>query len=226
MGILSRFGEIMSANLGALLDRAEGKNAEKLLDEYLRKAQSDLGQLKAEAAASAAWERAARRELDELDAQIEKYGRYARGAVEQGQEADARKFLAAQVELQQKRPAAAARASQAEEDGRKMRELAQKLNGDMDLIAARLRGLKGQIAAVRQQEKMNSLQGGALSQFDRIEEEIQRRQDKADAMAELQKGEDGALEDLKRKYGGSPAPAASGDPVEEALRKLREETGT
>ena len=49
MGILKRFGDIMSANINALLDKAE--DPEKMIDQYLRDLNSDLGKVKAETAA-------------------------------------------------------------------------------------------------------------------------------------------------------------------------------
>lgn len=229
MGILSRFGDIMSANVNALLDKLESKNAEKLLDEYLRQAQSDLGQLKAEAAAALASEKSAKRELEELDASIEKYGRYARAAVQDGEEADARKFLTYQQDLKGKRAALAARVAELEENSRKMREMTQKLHGDMDVIASRLRGLKSQVAVVRQQERVNQLnaEGGALSKLDQIEESLRQRQDRAQAMEALNRGTDSSLDDLIQKYDQAAASAVlpEEDPVEEALRRLKEEAG-
>ncbi len=43
-GIMKRFGDIMSANLNALLDKAE--DPEKMVDQYLRNLESDLGKVK------------------------------------------------------------------------------------------------------------------------------------------------------------------------------------
>ena len=40
MGILTRFKDIMSANINALLDKAE--NPEKMIDQYLRNLENDL----------------------------------------------------------------------------------------------------------------------------------------------------------------------------------------
>ena len=229
MGILSRFGDIMSANVNALLEKLESKNAEKLLDEYLRQAQRDMGQLKAEAAAALAAEKSARRDLNDLDASIEKYGKYARTAVLDGEEADARKFLVYQQDLKAKRSALAGRVTELEVNSRKMREMTQKLHGDMNVIASRLRGLKSQVAVVRQQERMNQLnaEGGALSQLNKIEKSLQQRQDQADAMAELGQSADSDLDDLIRKYDQAAADAVlpETDPVEEALRRLKEESG-
>ena len=48
MGILTRFKDIMSSNINALLDRAE--DPEKMIDQYLRNLNSDLGKVKSETA--------------------------------------------------------------------------------------------------------------------------------------------------------------------------------
>ena len=51
MGILTRFKDIMSANINALLDKCE--DPEKMIDQYMRNLESDLGKVKAETAANA-----------------------------------------------------------------------------------------------------------------------------------------------------------------------------
>ena len=61
MGILTRFKDIMEANINALLDKAE--DPEKMVDQYLRNLESDLGKVKAETAAVMADEAKAKREL-------------------------------------------------------------------------------------------------------------------------------------------------------------------
>ena len=48
MGILTRFKDIMSANINALLDKCE--DPEKMIDQYMRNLESDLGKVKAETA--------------------------------------------------------------------------------------------------------------------------------------------------------------------------------
>ena len=59
MGILSRFGDIMRANINDLLTGAENKNAEKLLNQYLRDAREDNTQVKNETSSVMAEETAA-----------------------------------------------------------------------------------------------------------------------------------------------------------------------
>ena len=73
MGILSRFGDIMRANINDLLTGAENKNAEKLLNQYLRDAREDYTQVKNETSSVMAEETAAKRRLDEINDQIARY---------------------------------------------------------------------------------------------------------------------------------------------------------
>ena len=80
--ILKRFGDIMSANINALLDRAE--DPEKMIDEYLRDIENDLGKVKAETAAVMATETKAKRELDECTQDAAKMQRYAEKALMAG----------------------------------------------------------------------------------------------------------------------------------------------
>ncbi len=60
-GILSRFKDIMSSNINALLDKVE--DPMKMIDQYLRNLESDLGKVKAETAAVMAEETKSKRDL-------------------------------------------------------------------------------------------------------------------------------------------------------------------
>ena len=71
MGILTRFKDIMSANINALLDKCE--DPEKMIDQYMRNLESDLGKVKAETASVMAEETRCKRELDECTADVAKY---------------------------------------------------------------------------------------------------------------------------------------------------------
>ena len=91
MGILSRFKDIMSANINALLDKAE--DPEKMIDQCLRNLNSDLGKVKSETAAVMAEEARAKRALDECNDEILSMQSYAVKAIQAGNEEDAKKFL-------------------------------------------------------------------------------------------------------------------------------------
>ena len=62
MGILSRFKNIMAANINALLDRAE--DPAKMIDQTLRNLTVDLAEVKKETAGVMAEETRTRREAD------------------------------------------------------------------------------------------------------------------------------------------------------------------
>ena len=91
MGIIQRFKDIMSANINALLDKAE--NPEKMIDQYLRNLESDLAKVKQETASVMAEETKAKRQLDECTSEIAKMQSYAERAVLAGNDEDAKKFL-------------------------------------------------------------------------------------------------------------------------------------
>src|SRR5690625_1218600 len=91
MSILRRFKDIMASNINALLDKAE--DPEKMIDQYLRNLNRDLGQVRSETATIMAEEQRAKRELNECQAEINKMQNYAIKAIEAGNEDDARKFL-------------------------------------------------------------------------------------------------------------------------------------
>ena len=63
MGILKRFKDIMSANINAMLDKAE--DPEKMIDQYLRDLQEDLRNVKSETAPVMADETRCKRALDD-----------------------------------------------------------------------------------------------------------------------------------------------------------------
>ena len=86
-GIIKRFTDIMSSNLNALLDRAE--DPAKMIDQYMRDLESDLGKVKAETAAVMAEETRAKRRLAQCDEEIGKMQDYARRAITAGNDQDA-----------------------------------------------------------------------------------------------------------------------------------------
>ena len=103
MGILTRFKDIMTSNINALLDKCE--DPEKMIDQYLRNLERDLGKVKAETASVMAEEKRTKRELDECSDEIDKMIRYAEKALLAGSEADARTFLETKQTLETKQKA-------------------------------------------------------------------------------------------------------------------------
>ena len=84
MGILQRFSDIVSANVNALLDKAEDPG--KMIDECLRKATKDLAEVKQETAGVMAEESRTKRLVDDNAAQVAKYEALAKKALLAGNE--------------------------------------------------------------------------------------------------------------------------------------------
>lgn len=223
MGILQRFKDIMSSNINALLDKAE--DPEKMIDQYLRNLNRDLGKVKSETASIMAEEQRSKRVLDECKADIEKMQKYALKALEAGNEDDARKFLerkatltSKETELQQSYELASSNATQ-------MRQMHDKLVSDIHELESRRSMLKGKAAVAKTQQRINkigsSITGAndSISAFGRMEDKVNKALDEARAMEELNRGAQDDINDLTAKYD-------TGVDVEDELAALRAQLET
>ena len=227
-GILSRFKDIMSSNINALLDKVE--DPMKMIDQYLRNLESDLGKVKAETAAVMAEETKSKRELDECVDSINKMQTYAEKALLSGNEADARTFLSKKGELNNKLISRQQTYDIAKENSTKMREMHDKLIKDISQLNTRRDELKAKMAVANTQEKLNkigsSVNGaiGNMSKFDEMEAKINKKLDTANAMAELnnsQKEEN--IEDLIAKYDNETKNTSS--EIDDELSELKSKLG-
>lgn len=226
MGVLTRFKDIMAANINALLDKCE--DPEKMIDQYMRNLESDLGKVKAETASVMAEETRAKRELDECTQQVNKMQSYAEKALRAGNESDARAFLekkqqlvSTQSSLQQSYDIAAANAA-------KMRQMHDKLVKDIESLEARRAAIKAKVKTAKAQERINSVGSSVLGAnnsmeaFNKMEEKANRMLDEANAMAELnQSQEDADIDNLAAKYDAEPANTA----VDDELAALKAQMG-
>ncbi len=205
MGIISRFTDIMSANINAVLKDAESKNADKLLEKYLRDAQDDLMQVKSETAAVIAEETAAKRDVENCKEQMAKYEKYAADAAVAGNDGDALKFIEAKLELTSKLAEYENRLTLCTENAKRMREMLVKLSEDIEAAQSKLKELKAKLSVAEASEKINKLgekmAGSSLNGFDSVAEQLQKRIDAADARAALdQENKANELDDLVDKY--------------------------
>ena len=91
MGILSRFGDIVQANVNAVLDKMEDPS--KMIDQYLRELNENLAEVKKETAGVMAEETRTRRLMEENQAEAARYEDLAKQALLAGNEGDAKVFL-------------------------------------------------------------------------------------------------------------------------------------
>ena len=225
MGIVSRFKDIMSANINALLDKAE--DPEKMIDQYLRNLESDLGKVKAETAAVMAEETRSKRQLDECTAEVAKYQQYAEKALLAGKEADARQFLAKKAQLVEEQTALQQTYEVAQSNAAKMRQMHDKLSKDIAELNSRKASIKAKIAAAKAQERINKVGSSVagvsnnMSAFDRMEAKANQMIDQANAMAELNaSAADNDIENLASKYDTAASPA-----VDDELAALKAQMG-
>jgi phage shock protein A len=205
MGILTRFKDIMSSNINALLDRAE--DPEKMIDQCLRNLNSDLGKVKAETAAIMAEEQRAKRSLDECKEKITKMQTYAVKALEAGNENDARKFLEEKASLTAKKAELEETYNLAAANAANMRQMHDKLVTDIGELEARKDMIKGKLSVAKAQERMNKIgssvagANNSIASFEKYEEAADKALDRANAMAELNRSSsEKSVKDLTRKY--------------------------
>lgn len=226
MGILTRFKDIMSSNINALLDKAE--DPEKMIDQCLRNLNSDLGKVKSETAAIMADEQRAKRQLDECTQEINKIQNYAAKAVSAGNDDDARLFLekkqtlvASQAELQQIYNSAHA-------NSENMRAMNDKLVKDIAKLQERRNSIKAKMNIARTQEHINQMvsntngANNSINAFERMEAKADQMLDRANAMAELNNSGHDSIDDLKAKYDSAPG-GDSG--IEDELAALKASLG-
>ena len=222
MGVIQRFKDIMSANINALLDKAE--NPEKMIDQYMRNLEDDLGNVKAETASVMAEQARAKREYEEACQTVEKYQKYAEKAVLAGNDADAKVFLQSKKTAQIKADGLKTAYETADANAQKMRQMHDKLVNDLASLKARKEAIKAKVAVAKAQERVNqigsSLKGVAnnLSAFDRMEEKADKMLDTANAMAQLNESASTDVDELVLKYDAASAGTSELDDKLAALK--------
>lgn len=216
MGIISRFRDIMAANINALLDKAE--DPEKMIDQTMRNLTKDLAEVKQETAAVMADEQRCKRELEECNNEIAKMQTYAEKALLAGNEADAMKFLeqkntltAKQASLQQTYDVAAANAM-------KMRQMHDKLVNDINELNSRRDAIKAKMKVAKTQQRLNKLNStmtdssSSISAFERMEAKANSMLDQANAMSELNLStQESGVDALAAKYDAAPDAAVKSE---------------
>ena len=226
MGIMTRFKDIMAANFNALLDRAE--DPEKMIDQYLRNLEQDFAKVKAETASIMAEEKSAKRKLDECDEEIARMTEYAKKAVAAGNDGEAKQFLTRKAELTEKRTVLEQNYTLACDNSAKMRQMHDKLAGDIASLKSKRDMLKAKVKVAETQKKINQMGSGLadagnnMAAFDRMEDTVNKMLDEANAMSELNASSEGnSIEELAKKYDAQSGNSA----VDDELAALKAEMG-
>lgn len=224
MAILSRFNDIIKANINALLDKMEDPS--KMIDQYMRDLLEDLAEVKRNTAGVMAEEARTKRLVDENQAEVDKYAGYAKKALLAGNEDDARVLIGKKQELEASGAGLKTAYATARENARKMRQMHDKLVSDIETLKARSSAIKAKVSVAKTQEKLNDASSavgksaGVQNAFGRMEDKADRMLDQAAAMAELNTEPIDEARALEEKYAKMGTPS-----VDDELAKLKGELG-
>ena len=224
MSVLGRFKNIMSANIHALLDKAEDPAV--MIEQTMRDLANDLSEVKKETAGVMAEETRTRREADANIEEVKKNMELARKALSAGNEDHARVFLNKKHELEAKGLKLQKLAEAAQANAVQMRQMHDKLVKDISSLNARKATIRSNIAVAKATEKVNKMGSAgskaesALSAFERFERQAQERIDRSNALSKLNEvpgDEAAALSELYKSGGGAA--------IEDELTALKVEMG-
>lgn len=225
MGMLDRFTDIIKANINDLLDKAE--DPAKMIDQYLRDLTENLAEVKQETAGVMAEETRTKRLFDDNAAEIAHYDELARKALTAGSEDDARTFLAKKKQYEGKADGLKTTCDAAHENATKMRQMHDKLVGDIEELNGRREGIKAKVAVAKTQDKVNEISStsdraaGTQTAFDRMEAKADNMLDRSNAMNELNEQPVDAAAALEEKYAAGDTDAT----VDAELAKLKADMG-
>lgn len=225
MGILSRFTDIISSNINALLDKAE--DPAKMVDQYLRKMSADLAEVKKETANVMAEESRTKRLVDENAKEVAKYADLAKKALVAGNDNDARVFLTKKQDLETAGAGLQTAYAVAHENAIKMRQMHDKLVKDINSLNNRRDMIKAKVAVAKTQEKVSKIGAsadkmqGSMGAFNRMEEKADKMLDAANAMMELNSEAVDEAQALEEKYKS----ADTNSSVEEEMAALKAQLG-
>lgn len=212
----------MSANINALLDKCE--DPAKMIDQYLRQLKEDLAEVKQETAAVMAEEKRAKRLVDDNAAEIAKYTDLAKKALTAGNEGDAKVFITKKQELEAHQADLEKTYALAHANAEKMREMHDKLTGDIQELEQRRLNVKAKMSVAKTQDKLNKINdsmksaAGSMEAFERMEAKADRLLDEANSMAELNEEPKDSAEEIAKKYDKDSS-------VDDELAKMKAELG-
>jgi len=218
MSIFGRIGDLLSANINAMLDKAE--DPEKMADEYLRQLNNELYEAKTSVAAAMADAMKLNTKEAQYGAEADQWSSKAEAALRAGDEELAKAALARKVQAtklaQQYKEQSDQQDQQVEQLQNALVQLETRIaetKAKREMIVAKKNRAQTQEAIQRTARGLGDM--SAMDKLDRLEEKVDDRLARADAMAKLEGGTleskfrdlekdqevDAELAELKRKLG-------------------------
>ena len=191
MAFFDRVRDLVSANLNAMLDRAE--DPEKMVNEYIRQLNDNLYDAKTRVASAMADESRLHTKMAQYQAETTSWENKAEAALRAGDEELARQALSRKLQSQK---LAESYSSQYESQDQQVEELQDALvklesriaeaKSKRDLIVAKRNRAETQEAIQRTVQGLS--QTNAMDKLGQLEERVDRQLAEADAMAQLERG--------------------------------------
>lgn len=214
---------IVKANVNELIDKFE--DPAKIVDQTIADAKVEYAKIKKESLSVLANENMAKKELDRLNAEAEKWHGIAASALKAGNEGDARKALEKENQYRtaitkQEGICTSAKAAADKLRG-KLKEMESEIK-DMENKASQIKAMAVTAKATKAAAKVadKGIDSGAFDAFARMEEKAAKELAEAEVLESL--NQDTAAEEekaLEEKYSGD------NQGTDEALEKLKEELG-
>ena len=189
MSIFSRIRDLLSANINAMLDAAE--DPEKMAEEYLRQLNNELYEAKTSVAAAMADATKLNTKEAQYTAETEQWAKKAEAALRAGDESLAKAALARKVQAgklaQQYKDQSDAQDQQVEQLQQALVQLESRISevrAKKELIVAKKNRAATQEAIQRTVRGLGNI--SATDKLDQLEERVDDRLAKADAMAKLE----------------------------------------
>jgi phage shock protein A len=217
MSILGRIGDLLSANINAMLDRAE--DPEKMANEYLRQLSDQFYEAKTSVAAAMADAIKLNNQESRYVAETEQWHAKAEASLRNGDEQLAKAALARKVQAQkladQYKQQSDAQDQQVEELQNALVQLETRIvetKAKKDLIIAKRNRAQTQEAIQRTVRGLGQV--NALDKLDQLEEKVDDRLAQADAMAQLENSS------LENRFRNVERDAAVSSELEELKKKM------
>jgi phage shock protein A len=200
--MLTRIRDLVSANLNTMLDRAE--DPEKMVNEYIRQLTSNLNEAKISVASAMADETKLHTKMVEHQAQSDQWQMKAQAALRAADEDLARQALARKLQAQK---LADGYRQQYESQDQQVEELQEALiklesriaeaRAKRELLIAKQNRAQTQEAIQRTVQGLGNI--NAMDKLSQLEERVDDRLNRADAMAKLERGTlESRFEDLEQ----------------------------
>ena len=197
MGIFSRIGDVLKANINDLIDRAE--DPEKMVKQIILELQKDVNQATQALGKAMASERSAKRQLDTAVKTSADWEAKAKAALNAGEVDLAKKALSHKVKADEDVKQYQQMYDQISAQTAQVREQVEALKAKLEEAKSRQAMLVARSQMAKTQKNLAQSVGGldsssALDKFNRMEEKVTRQEAEAAAFAEIA-GTDHAAEE-------------------------------